>query len=138
MPRVDCFLLADAAQALAGKLYVLGGGWDRLVFTHFPAVVTFDIAVRVVIPWTETNRPLRFELHLENEDGQRLLNAPALTEISIGRPPELREGSEQTVPLVVKLAGTPIPRPGRYVFTMRHDGEEVARTAFEAARVVHG
>ena len=79
MPRVDCFLLADAAQAVAGKLYVLGGGWDHLVFSQFPAVVTFDIAVRVVIPWTETNRPLRFELQMDNEDGQRILNSPALT-----------------------------------------------------------
>ena len=36
-PSVDFAILADAAQAIAGKLFLLGGGWDTLRVGGFPA-----------------------------------------------------------------------------------------------------
>ena len=133
MPRVDCFLLADAAQVADGKLYVLGGGWERLTVPQLPLSRALEVAVRVIVPWTETNRPLRFEVQLETEDGEPLLDPAPKPEITVGRPVHLREGSEQAVPFVLKIGGVQLKQPGRYVLTLRYDEEVVARTAFEVA-----
>lgn len=131
MPRVDCFLLADAAQVADGKLYILGGGWERLVVPQLPVTRQVELAVRVIVPWTETNRPLHFEVQLESEDGELLLDPPGKPEITVGRPVHLREGSEQAVPFVMKIGGVTLKQAGRYAFTLRYEGEELARTAFE-------
>jgi hypothetical protein len=131
VPRVDCFLLADAAQVADGKLYILGGGWERLATPHLPLSRSFDLAVRVIVPWIETNRPLQFTVQLETEDGVPLLDPPVKPVVTVGRPVHLREGSEQAVPFVLKVANVHLNEPGRYVFTLRHEEEELARTAFD-------
>ncbi|HEY8447842.1 MAG TPA: hypothetical protein VIL01_12120 [Thermomicrobiales bacterium] len=131
MPRVDCFLLADAAQVVGGKLYILGGGWERLTVPELPLTRGFEIAVRVIVPWIETNRPLQFTVQLENEDGVPLLDPPARPVVTVGRPVHLREGSEQGVPFVLKISNVELKETGRHVFTLRYEDEVLARTAFD-------
>jgi len=131
VPRVDCFLIADSAQVAEGKLYVLGGGWQRLTVQQVPVTRTVEIATRIIVAWTETNRPLTFELQLVTEDGEALLNPAATPSVTVGRPVHLREGSDQTVPLVLEVSGVSLKQAGQYVFTLSYEGEEVARTAFE-------
>jgi hypothetical protein len=131
VPRVDCFLIADAAQVAEGKFYILGGGWERLTVPQLPVTRTVEIATRVIVAWTETNRPLTFELQLMTEDGEALLNPAATPSVTVGRPVHLREGSDQAVPLVLKVNGVSLKQAGRYAFTLTYEGEEVARTAFE-------
>ncbi|MGD9715058.1 MAG: hypothetical protein AB7V46_23820, partial [Thermomicrobiales bacterium] len=72
MARVDCFLLADAVQVANGKLFILGGGWARLTVDALPVTRPFELAIRVVVPWTETNRKLSYELQMVDEDGKGL------------------------------------------------------------------
>ena len=131
MARVDCFLLADAAQVVNGKLYILGGGWARLTVPSVPDTRPFELAVRVVVPWTETNRPLHFQLQLETEDGEQLLDPPVKAQCSVGRPVHLKEGTDQVVPFTIRLNAVTLAKPGRYAFTLEHEGSEVARTAFD-------
>jgi Family of unknown function (DUF6941) len=131
VPRVDCFLLVDAAQVANGKLYILGGGWARLTTPKLPLVRPFELAVRVVVPWTETNRPLSFELQIETEDGESLLDPAVRADISVGRPVQLKEGTDQVVPLSLRLGSVTLEKAGRYAFILRHEGEEYARTAFD-------
>ena len=131
MPRVDCFLTADAAQVAEGKLYVLGGGWERLTVQQVPVTRTVELATRIIVAWTETNRPLQFALQLVTEDGEALLNPAATPSVTVGRPVHLREGSDQAVPLVLKVNGVALKQAGRYAFTLSYEGEELARTAFE-------
>jgi hypothetical protein len=131
VPRIDCFLIADSAQVADGKLYVLGGGWERLTVPNIPVSRNIDIATRVIVSWTETNRPLTFELQLVTEDGEALLNPAATPSVTVGRPVHLREGSDQAVPLVLKVNGVSLKQAGRYAFILTYGGEEVARTAFE-------
>lgn len=131
MPRIDCFLIADSAQVADGKLFVLGGGWERLTVQQLPTSRNIDIATRVIVSWTETNRPLGFELQLVTEDGEALLNPAATPSVTVGRPVHLREGSDQSVPLVLKVNGVSLKQAGRYAFILTYGGEEVARTAFE-------
>jgi len=131
VPRVDCFLLADAAQVANGKLFVLGGGWARLTADALPVSRAYELAVRVVVPWTETNRKLSFDLQMVDEDGKHLLDPVVRAEISVGRPVQLKEGTDQVVPLTLRLPNVRLEKEGRYAFTLSHEGEEVARTAFD-------
>ena len=133
MPRVDCLLLVDSAQVANGKLYILGGGWARLTTTQAPVSRTFETAIRVVVPWTETNRPHSLELQLENEDGQALLEHPVKAEIRVVRPASLKDGTDQVVPLALRLGPATLEREGRYAVILRCEGEEIARTAFDLA-----
>lgn len=131
MPRVDCFLLVDSAQVANGKLFILGGGWARLTSTQVPVTRTFETAIRVVVPWTETNRPHPLELQIENEDGQALLETPVKAEIRVGRPAQLKDGTDQVVPLALRIGPVTLEREGRYALIIRFDGDETARTAFD-------
>lgn len=131
MPSVDCFLLVDSAQVANGKLFILGGGWARLTSTQIPVTRTFETAIRVVVPWTETNRPHALELQVENEDGQALLETPVKAEIRVGRPAQLKDGTDQVVPLALRVGPVTLEREGRYALIIRCEGEETARTAFD-------
>lgn len=131
MPRVDCFLLVDSAQVANGKLFILGGGWARLTASQLPVSRTFETAIRVVVPWTETNRSHALEIQLENEDGQALLETPVKAEIRVGRPAQLKDGTDQVVPLALRVGPVTLEREGRYALIMRSEGEETARTAFD-------
>lgn len=131
MPSVDCFLLVDSAQVANGKLFILGGGWARLTSSQIPVTRTFETAIRVVVPWTETNRPHALELQVENEDGQALLETPVKAEIRVGRPAQLKDGTDQVVPLALRVGPVTLEREGRYALIIRCEGEETARTAFD-------
>ncbi len=131
MPSVDCFLLVDSAQVANGKLFILGGGWARLTTTQVPVTRAFETAIRVVVPWTETNRPHPLELQVENEDGQALLETPVKAEIRVGRPAQLKDGTDQVVPLALRVGPVTLEREGRYALILRYEGEVIARTAFD-------
>ena len=45
-------MLADSAQAVEGKLYILGGGWSLVG----PEPTPMAIALKIEVPWDETNR----------------------------------------------------------------------------------
>jgi hypothetical protein len=131
VPSVDCFFLVDSAQVANGKLFIMGGGWARLTTTQIPVTRTFETAIRVVVPWTETNRPHPLELQVENEDGQTLLETPVKAEIRVGRPAQLKDGTDQVVPLALRVGPVTLEREGRYALILRYEGEVTARTAFD-------
>jgi len=71
---VDFALLADAVQAVQGKLFVLGGGWDTLYVTAFPARhPSLAIGVRIRVPWSATGTSTRISVELQDADGGNLL-----------------------------------------------------------------
>jgi hypothetical protein len=129
-------LLCDYAQEVAGKLYVLGGGWS--IYRGSP--VTMALAVKIAVPWDEANVPHDFSARLLTEDGgDPVLATPdnegATTPIEFqgrfeaGRPAGLAPGSELDAPFAVNIAGLPLP-PGRYEWQVAVDAELVDRVAF--------
>ncbi|MFI5347933.1 MAG: DUF6941 family protein, partial [Elusimicrobiota bacterium] len=62
-------MLADSAQAVGGKLYILGGGWSITGPQPCPSA----IAVLVSVPWNETNRKHRVKVELVDEDYRPVL-----------------------------------------------------------------
>lgn len=135
--QVDYLVLADMATVADGKLYIHGAGWDRLFAGSFPVThPTMSVAVRLRIPWTDTNQPHRLELDVVNDDGQSILpTPPGLLQgtINVGRPPQLRQGQDQVLPLAFNLNGLKFDQPGVYAVLLRLDGLEVDRSAFTVA-----
>lgn len=129
---VEWLILADAAQLVGGKLYLLGGGWDVLtVNTGFPVQQRLSIAAAFRVPWNETNQAHTIEVQIADEDGRVLFTAGG--QLEVGRPPGLPAGTEQRSQLVVDPVVT-FERPGTYVIIARVAGDE-ARSPF---RVVPG
>jgi hypothetical protein len=58
-------LLADSAQAIGGKLYILGGGWSITGPDPAPSA----IALKVQVPWDRANHRYELLLELLDADG---------------------------------------------------------------------
>jgi hypothetical protein len=128
---IDFLILADAAQVADGKLFLMGGGWDRLLVNAIPAAQVVGVAVGVLVPWTETNRPHTLTLLVEDEDGGRVL-PPVSVQLEVGRPPGLPDGAEQRV-MVAFNAQLSLPKLGDYAITASLETGAQRRLRFTAA-----
>lgn len=137
MVGVDYLVLADAVAAAGGKHYIHGGGWDILTAGSFPVVhPAMAVAVRLRVPWGDTNRPCSFALDLLDADGRSILPTPPgpiRGTVNLGRPPHLAIGDDQVVPLALGLNNLRFENPGLYVVVCLLDGEEAARAPFRVA-----
>src|SRR5207244_3034585 len=115
-------MLADAAQAIDNKLYILGGGWS----IAGPQPTPFAIAMKLEVPWDQTNRRHQWDLELVSADGQPVLvetpeGEQALKisgEFEVGRPPGLAAGTPIDIALALSSGPIPIPPGGRYVWRL--------------------
>lgn len=127
--RVEWVIMADRAEAVANKLYLMGGGWAELtVNSGFPVQHHCGVAISIEVPWNETNEPHAFSVSIADEDESAELVA-INGHIEMGRPPGIRPGTSQRSQLAVNMPLV-IPRPGGYVVKTRIDGVELNRTTF--------
>lgn len=126
--HLDFLLLADRAEAVNGKLYMVGGGFDRVGVTSLPASANFDVAIGAMVDYNETNEPHTFELRLENVDNDVVLG-PIGGQVEVGRPPGMKPAQSQRVMIVIR-GPFPIPAPGEYAWVAVLDGHRQAPTRF--------
>ena len=50
-------MLTDHSEAVNGKLYMVGGGWNVLRLPELPHEWSFHIALGLDVAWDETNQP---------------------------------------------------------------------------------
>lgn len=117
-------LLADFAQVVDGKLYILGGGWSMIGPNPSPLAV----AIKVEVPWTESNRRHQWRLDLLDADGRPVAGPdgkPVAVSggFEVGRPAGLREGSPLDVALAINFPPFPLPPDSRLVWQLGIDGE---------------
>lgn len=129
--NVHALLLADSAQAVDGKLYILGGAWSMVTAATFPTQHPLGIAVAIDVGWNETNQSNHVELFVEDADGKRFENPRIEADFEAGRPPGLPAGSEQRVVFAFNGA-IEIPSAGSYALVLKLGGSELARTRFTA------
>lgn len=116
-------LLADSAQAVEGKLYILGGGWS----TTYPGVPS-AIAMHFQVPWDRTDDRHHFRLELLTSDGDPVTD-DAGNHISVdgdlqtGRPAGTPPGSAVGVPMAVGFPRLPLQPEQRYEWRLNVDGE---------------
>ena len=131
--EVEWLILADSAQVLGNKLYLLGGGWDLLtVNREFPVQQQMAISASFRVPWPETNTKHNVQLEIQDDDGHSIARVDG--QLEVGRPPGIPVGSEQRSQLALQVS-LKIEKPGIYPIISRIEGEEKARTFF---RVVGG
>ncbi|MCL4534327.1 MAG: hypothetical protein M1370_04105 [Bacteroidetes bacterium] len=124
---VEWLILADAAQVVGNKLYLLGGGWETLtVNSGFPVEQQCAVAASFKVPWQETNQRHNVEIEIATEDGSSL--AKLQGQFEVGRPPGLR-GQEQRVQFAGGF-GLRFDAPGTYVIVARVEGQEGGRVHF--------
>ncbi|HEV8353799.1 MAG TPA: hypothetical protein VGR24_06340 [bacterium] len=118
-------LLADAAQAIDGKLFILGGGWS----VTGPDPVPSAIAVKIEVPWDEANQKHSLKLALFDEDGKAVMvPTPAGdvavelgTDFEVGRPPGLKPGTPLDAVFAINIGPLPLAPDGRYVWRLSID-----------------
>ena len=126
--KVEWLILADAAQVLGNKLYLLGGGWDSLtVNAGFPVQQSCAIAASFCVPWNFTNQRHTMELEIQGDDSEQLVNVQG--QFEVGRAPGIQQGQPQRSQLAIGM-NLPLQRPGVYVVIARVNGEEEARVPF--------
>ena len=135
---LDYLLVADSADVVGGKLYVLGGGWDRLMLPRLPGppAVPFVVAVGVNVSWNLTNCKLGFSVDVLDADG-RSVALLASGEFEVGRPPGLRAGTSQRFQIAVP-AQPEFDGAGRYVIQCTVDEKVLGHTAIEVSLAAQG
>ena len=128
---LDYVLVADGAHVVGGKLYVLGGGWDRLLVPQLPGVpaAPFAVVAGIRVPWSLTNRKLDFSIDVLDADGERVAQLTAGV-LEVGRPPGMRAGTGQRFQLAVP-ARPEFAAAGTYVIRCSLDGEVLGQTTIE-------
>ena len=131
--EIDFLMLADHAEAVNGKLYLMGGGWDRRTVVDFRQPQAFSVSVGVLIPWSLTNRPVPLTIALTDADGQSIA-APFQTNVLVGRPVNATPGQKLRYMLSLNFM-MPLPKPGTYVIEARLADVATRRVTFFADAV---
>jgi hypothetical protein len=137
MPGVDIdfALIADHAELVNGKLYLMGGGWDTYNAAAEPIQFQPAIALGVRIGWEETNRNVPVRVAVEDDDGAELVRADGT--LMVGRPPGLEAGATQLAQMTARLPLT-LPRFGGYRVHVTVGTGETAVERFLPFRIVRG
>jgi hypothetical protein len=126
--KVEWLILADYTEIIGGKLYLMGGGWDRLtVNSAFPLTKPVGMAAAFRVPWNETNQPQNVEIEIQTDDGESVGKVGA--QFEVGRPPGMKAGQDQRFQLAANVPLT-LRRPGGYVIVARVEGQEAGRVPF--------
>jgi hypothetical protein len=130
--KVEWLVPADRAEVVNGKLYLMGGGWDRLTVAEMPTQHPIALAVAFSVPWNDTNVRHRMAIRVLDEDATETL-VEVGGNIEVGRPAGIAPGQTQRFQMAANLP-LPLRRPGTHVIIASIEDEEVARTTFN---VVH-
>ncbi len=123
---VDFLMLADRAEVLNNKLYMMGGAWDHVsVVEGRPVGCSFALAF--LVPWTATDMLHRFRIEIA--DGDLALTLYTLEgAFNAGRPPQLQPGHAQRLIVAPESITIEFPKAGDYVIRVLLDGQ-VKKTA---------
>lgn len=127
MPFQVTMLLADAAQAVENKLYILGGGWS----VTGPDPAPSAIAVQIKVPWDQANTRHKMRLELLDTDSNPVtFDSPVgkqplvlENEFEVGRPAGIKPGTPIELSVAINLGPIPLAPGQRYEWRL-HIGEE--------------
>jgi hypothetical protein len=120
-------LLADAATVADGKLYIHGGGWDRLFATAFPTMhPSMAVAVQVEVDFGEALVDHRIDVRLVDVDGAPV-GPTASGTFNVGHAPGATPGAPAFVPMALTFATVPFAAPGRFEWVVEIDDVPLAR-----------
>lgn len=127
-PSLDFAMICDRAEALNGKLYMMGGGIDAFNQVAFPSVIQFAVAIAVDVPWHATNHPHALHLSFQTEDANQI--GEAGVDFTTGRPPQIAPGTTQRALFAIPNMALVVPAPAGYVMVVSLNGIEKKRVGF--------
>jgi hypothetical protein len=127
VPFKVTMMLADAAQAVAGKLYILGGGWS----VTGPSPQPTAIALYIKVPWDLTNTPHKLLLELVDLDGEPVIVDTPMghqalrveSDFEVGRPAGIKPGTPLDVALALNFGPIPLAPGWSYVWRLSINGQ---------------
>ena len=127
--NVEWLILADAAEVVGGKLYMMGGGWSRIYAQSEEAFERrIAVALSLTVPFNETFEPQSLEVEFVDGDGHSLANKiQGSFEVAptIGTPRQMNQRM-----MIAVNVNLPIPGPGIYEAIARVPGAEEERVPF--------
>ena len=128
--KIDYAILADAAQAVGGKIFILGGGWNVFRSPSFPAPVQLALAIGIGFTSNEIGGKHPLKIVIADEAGVPVV--PELNgQIETGQPaPDLPQTLPVKVPVVWNVSLN-VPRPGKYGIVITA-GSSQAELSFDA------
>jgi hypothetical protein len=131
---VMAMLLADAARVESGKLYVFGGGWDRINAISFPTThPSMAVAVILQVEYDEALAEHLVEIGLM-KDG-RVAGPVQQMSLNVGHSPGMTRGAPTFVPLSFTYYELPFAEPGRYEWVLSIDQQVRRPHPMELSRV---
>ena len=123
------FMLADSAQAIGGKLFLMGGGWS----VTGPQPTPSALAGIMQVAWDEANQNHTVAFELLNADGQPFMVPTPMglqafkveMKFQVGRPAGVTPGIELNVPIAINLGPLPLEPDKRYEWRVAIDGQRV-------------
>jgi hypothetical protein len=129
-------LLCDYAEEVNGKLYIMGGGWSKVLRPNAP--VNMALAIKLSVPWIEANRRHTVVVRLLTENFEQVpvdgKDVQLSINMEVGRPPGLRPGSCLDAPLAATFQGLSLP-PGAYLWELGVNGNVLKRVPFDVIQL---
>jgi hypothetical protein len=128
--KIDSALLADAAQAVGGKVYVLGGGWNLFRAPNFPAPV--QLAIAIGLGFTAEEVGIQFPLNVAIADDNGVPVVPEMKgQVETGQPaPDVPKTASVKIPVAINISLS-LPHPGSYGIVVTA-GFATAQLSFDA------
>ena len=128
--KIEYALLADAAQAVGGKIFVLGGGWNLFRSPNFPAPVQLAVAVGLGFTFDEVGSKYPLSVVIADEAGVPIV--PEIKgQVETGQSaPDVPRTATIKIPVAINV-NLSLPHPGTYGIVVTA-GTSTAQLSFEA------
>ena len=126
-PDIDFLIIADRAEAINGKLYMMGGAWEHISIADPSQPITFSIAMGILIPWNATNERHRMRLAVQDADGATVAELDG--ELGRRPPAALGRGQRAAAAVCDDLRRDRAP-PGAFAVIAYLNEQECRRTSF--------
>jgi hypothetical protein len=128
--KIEFALLADAAQAVGGKVFVLGGGWNLFRAPSYPAPVQLAIAIGLAFTFDEVG--VKYPLNVVIADEAGIPVVPEMKgQVETGQPAaDVPKTASVKIPVAINI-NMSLPHPGTYGIVVTA-GSSTAQLSFEA------
>ena len=115
--KIDYAILADAAQAVGGKIFILGGGWNIFRSVNYPTPVQLAVAIGIGFEPNEIGVAYPVKIAIADEAGVPVV--PEMSgQIETGQlTPEFPRGLAVKLPVAWNV-NFAVPRAGRYAIVI--------------------
>jgi hypothetical protein len=132
--ELDYAFLADSAEVINGKTYVMGGSIDTIWTKQVPVVYPkLSFVLRIEFEAAEIGRKHKLEIQIMDEDGKVITTVGADIEIP-GRNPHAPKGWRSSLLTVLNFANLQFTKFGTYNFNILTDNFSLKSIPFRIAQ----